>query len=376
MFAPTPLTWKDPSIVPRRRFAYGRHYSRKYLGVTVAQTKVGKSSLALVEALAMASGKQLLGVTPNRRMKIWYWNGEDPREELERRVAAICLHYGLTADDIDGNLYVDSGRDMEIAVATQGKTGALVSTDVVDGLIGALTKGKFDVLILDPAISTHRTVENDNGAIDIVAKAFARIAEDANVAVEVASHTRKLGGAAATIEDARGASAWTSAARDVRVLNRMSRDEGEKAGIEAGKERSYFRADTEGNLTPATATEWFKLASVGLGNGNGDGPEDNVGVVTPWTWPNALDGFSASDLRKAQAAVAKGRWRANPRAADWVGIPVAKALGLDPSRKMDRAKVIGALKIWTANGMFVAVEGTDSTRHVRTFIEVCDAASD
>ena len=74
-FAPTPLTWEDPSTFPRRRFAYGRHYSRKYLGVTVAQTKVGKSSLVLVEALAMASGKPLLGVNPSRRMKIWYYSG-------------------------------------------------------------------------------------------------------------------------------------------------------------------------------------------------------------------------------------------------------------------------------------------------------------
>src|SRR5208337_3575724 len=259
-FAPTPLTWEDPSTFPRRRFAYGRHYSRKYLGVTVAQTKVGKSSLVLVEALAMASGKPLLGVNPSRRMKIWYWNGEDPREELERRVAAICRHYGLTGSDIEGHLFVDSGREMEIVVATQGKTGtAVVSTDVVEGLIAALIEGEFDALIMDPAISTHRTAENDNGAIDLVAKAFARIAEAADVAVEVVSHTRKLGGAAATIEDARGASAWTSAARDVRVLNRMTKDEGAKAGIEEGKERSYFRSDADGNLAPATATEWYKL---------------------------------------------------------------------------------------------------------------------
>jgi hypothetical protein len=32
-------------------------------------------------------------------------------------------------------------------------------------------------------------------------------------------------------------------------------------------------------------------------------------VVTRWTWPDAFDGVSVSDLRAAQARVAAGRWR-------------------------------------------------------------------
>ena len=94
-FTPTPFTWRDPSTFPRRQFVYGRHYARQFLSVTAAQTKVGKSSLGLVEAVAMAAGRNLLGIEPIRPMRVWYWNGEDPQEELERRVLAICLHYGV-----------------------------------------------------------------------------------------------------------------------------------------------------------------------------------------------------------------------------------------------------------------------------------------
>ena len=67
--------------------------------------------------------------------------------------------------------------------------------------------GKFDVFTLDPFVSTHHVSENDNMMIDAVAKTFGRIAGKANVAVEAVDHTRKLGGAAATIDDSRGASA-------------------------------------------------------------------------------------------------------------------------------------------------------------------------
>jgi RecA-family ATPase len=203
----------------------------------------------------MAGGINLLGIEPIRPMRVWYWNGEDPLEEIEQRVMAICLHFNINPREVEKNLFLDSGRDTEIIVATQTKSGTIIATPVEDALTAALIEGQFDVFIVDPAVATHRVSENDNMAIDGVAKTFGRIAGKANIAIEAVHHTRKLGGAAATIEDSRGASAWVSAARDVRVLNRMTRDEGAKAGIEDGKERLYFRADTDGNLAPAAATE-------------------------------------------------------------------------------------------------------------------------
>ena len=377
-FTPTPFAWRDPSTFPRRQFVYGRHYARQFLSVTAAQTKVGKSSLCLVEAVAMSVGQNLLGIEPVRPMRIWYWNGEDPQEELERRVLAICLHYAVDQRVVENNLFLDSGRDTEIIVATQTKTGAVIATPVEAALTAALIDGKFDAFILDPAVSVHRVSENDNMMIDAVAKTFGRIAGRANVAIEAIHHTRKLGGSAATIEDSRGASAWTSAARDVRVLNRMTKDEGAKAGIEDGKERLYFRADTDGNLAPSSATEWFHLASQGLGNGSGGHVDDQdyVGVATPWKWPNAFEGVQVSDLRKVQAAIAAGRWRESAQAKDWAGIAVARTLGLNPTNKAHKAKIAALLKTWIENGMFAVVEDEDDKRMKRKFIEVGTPAHD
>ena len=312
-------------------------------------------------------------------MRVWYWNGEDPQEELERRVIAICLHYGIDRREVEKNLFLDNGRDTEIVVAAQTKTGAVIASPVEHGLTAALLDGKFDVFTLDPAVSIHRVSENDNVAIDAVAKAFGRIAGKSNSAIEAVHHTRKLGGAAATIDDSRGASAWTAAARDVRALNRMTKDECDKAGVNAGNERFFFRADSEGNLAPPSATEWFNLTSVGLGNGSG-GPiddQDYCGVVTQWKWPNPFDGVTVSDLRKAQAAItAGGPWRQNPRAKDWAGNAVAAAMGLNPLDRAHRTKVSELLKTWTTKGMFKVVEGEDAHREKRDFIEVGEWADD
>jgi AAA domain len=378
-FTPTRFNWRDPSTFPRRQFVYGRPYVRQFLSVTAAPTKVGKSSLDLVEAIAMAAGIDLLGIEPIHPMRVWYWNGEDPLEEIERRVLAICLLFNINPRDVEKNLFLDSGRDTEIILATQTRTGAVIATPVEAGLTAALIDGKFDVLTLDPAVSIHRVSENDNVMIAAVAQTLGRIADKANVAIEAVHHTRKLGGAAATIEDSRGASAWVSAARSVRVLNRMTKDEGARAGIEDGRERLYFRTDADGNLAPAAATEWFNLKSQGLGNGSGGSIDDQdyVGVATRWEWPNAFADVSVNDLRKAQAAIANGGpWRENSQAKDWAGVAIARALGLDATNRAHKAKLTTMLKKWIENGMFVIVDGLDDKRRPRSFIEVGERAND
>lgn len=369
--------WCEPAKIPPREWVYGRHLIRRYVSTTVAPGGLGKSSLALVEAVAMVSGKDLLGERPTEPLRVWYWNGEDPADELQRRVMAVALHYDLRPQDIGGRLFINSGRDTEIVIAEQGRDGVTVAAPVVDALKATIRENRIDVVIIDPFVSSHRVSENDNGAIDRVAKTWARLAEETNCAVELIHHARKTNGNEVTIEDSRGAVALLSAARSARTLNGMTKDEAERAGVQ--NRRSHFRVDNgKANLAPPPeGSTWFKMESVALGNGplNSDG--DHIGVVTGWTWPDPLDGVKTADLRAAQAAVsAGGQWRENSQCRDWVGIPIAQALKLDLSKKPDRSKVIRLLKIWTDNKMFVVTKGLDEHRKPRSFVEVGELASD
>jgi AAA domain len=378
-FKPTPFVYRDPSKIPRRQFVYGGHLIRGFVSLTTAPAGLGKSSLVLAENVAMATGRNLLGVKPPKLLRTWYINLEDPREEIDRRVAGICLHFGVTAADLDNRLFFD-GRETEIVIADQVKTGVRIVKPVEDALAMALLAAEIDVVTIDPFVSTHRVAENDNTAIDAVAKTFASIANKANCAVELVHHVRKTGGAEITAEDGRGASALVAAARSVRVLNPMSRDEGEASGV-CDERRFYFRSDTgKANLVPpSTKATWFKLQSVPLHNGTPDAPfetGDHVGVATPWTWPDAFDGVTISDLRKVQDAIANGRWRENAQAKDWAGHAVARVLNLDPTSKAHRAKISSLLKTWIANGMLLVVEGVDAKREKRSFIEVGELAND
>ena len=318
----TPYVWRDPKTIPRRAWVYGSHLIRRFVSTTVAPGAVGKSSLTMVEAIAMATGRALLGTHPaGGKLRVWLWNGEDPLEELERRVAAICIHYGIDPAELDGQLFLNSGRDTEIVIATTTRNGTVIAQPVVNDMLATIRENRIDVIYLDPFVACHGASENDNGAINAVAKTIARMADETNTAWDLVHHSRKTGGAEVTVEDGRGASALLAAARSGRVLNPMTKEEAARAGVE--KPRGFFRVDNgKANLAPPPdSSEWFTLKSVSLDNG-GENPfdqPDHVAVVATWQWPEALDGVTVSDLRKVQAAVTAGRFRENAQAKDWVG---------------------------------------------------------
>jgi hypothetical protein len=187
----TPFIWRDPVMIPRRQWLYGRHYIRSFISETIAPGAYGKSTLAMTEALAIAAELTLLGVTPDERANVWYWNGEDPMEELERRFAAIALHYRIDRSEIEGRLFVETGRKSKIIIAEQGKAGAVVARPIVDQVIATIKANQIGLMIIDPFVASHRVVENDNPAIELVASTWAEIADECGCAIELRAPFQK-----------------------------------------------------------------------------------------------------------------------------------------------------------------------------------------
>jgi AAA domain len=241
---------------------------------------------------------------------------------------------------------------------------------------------RIDVLMIDPFVSCHRVSENDNSAIERVAKSWSRVAEEANCSIMAAHHNRKTGGESATVDDGRGASALRDAARTARAINTMTTGEAENAEI-AESERSYFfRADIgKANLTaPAERADWFGLESVELGNYEGDWDVgDSVGVVTAWNYPAARAlKITEGVIRAAQDAIkAGGPWRADQRSRNepWVGIAVAQALGLDLRNKVNCRIVARTVADWLRTGLLRRIDRQDSRRQTRSYVEVGETAA-
>jgi AAA domain len=368
----TPFVWKDPSTIPRREWLYGRLLLRKFVTATISPGGTGKSSLIAAEAMAMVSGKALLGVLPIQPLKVWLWNLEDPREETERKIYAAALHYDLLPDDIRDRLLVDSGREQRLVIAKTTRAGTVIVQPVVDGLVAEIIKHKIDVITIDPFVSCHEVAENDNSAMDLVVKEWGQVADRGNCAVHLVHHTRKMGDATeVTAESSRGGSAQVDACRVVRTVNRMTKQEA--TAVKADNPRLYFKTyNDKANLAPpAEGSDWFQLVSVELGNGPAGMPGDCVGVVAKWKWPDLTVGMTADDYDKIAAAIKGGAWKASSQAKNWAGVAVAEALDLDAKDEDDKAKIKAALKMYLKAGTLVEVERYDSERREnKMFIEV------
>jgi hypothetical protein len=377
VFTPQPYVSTDPKLLPLRDWLYRPYLIRKFVSVDIAPGGLAKSAHSLVEACAMASGRNLLGVTPAGRLRVWYWNLEDPADEIDKRIAAIRIHYDLKPEDLDGYLFVNHGRETPLIIGTADRNGPRIFKPVVDGLIAAIQRTSIDVIMVDPFVSTHRVNENDNVAVDMVAKEWGNVADAGNCAARLTHHTRK-GELEVTAESSRGASAMSYAGRVVRTLNRMTREEADQIGIDGEHRRRYYRTyiDKQNMAPPADTSDWFYLESVDLDNDpirnvNPLTRGDSVGVVTPWQWPTDIARVTDDDLKACLEAIKKSsrRWRKDPKANDWVGDLVAKVIGLDLDRKAHRSRVNAILKKWIAEGALRVVPDKDDQRKVREYVE-------
>jgi hypothetical protein len=371
----TPYECRDPQAIPLRPWVYGRQLLRGSLSLVVAPGATGKTALMVGTALALATGRALLDKPVwDGPKRVWLWNLEDSIDEMARLIEAARLHWRITADDLAGRLFVDSALSgAELKMAVEDRDGFRIVRPVVDALVEELLERQIDVLIVDPFVSSHSVSENDNGAIDAIAKEWARVGVRANCSIVLVHHTRKLGGGEATAEGARGAIALVGAARSVIALNKMTPEEAAQFGIEGEDRRLYFRAyDDKNNRTPpADKSDWYRLASVDLGNGPPGGHGDNLPVALPWSPPDAFSGLVVADLVRVQDAVRGGDWKADAQAEDWVGCAVADVLELDVADRKgkDAARVKKLLARWVENGALLKVtKRCEKTRRDKPFV--------
>ena len=365
--------YAEPDFIAPRDWLYGKHYIRQFVTATVAPGGLGKSSLVLVEGLAMVTGRDLLAenaaIEPRH---VWYFNLEDPMEELYRRVRAIRLRYGLSLADLGNRLFINSGRDHEMTIARSSRDGVKIVAPVVDRLRAEIKSRKIDVLIVDPFIRSHGVSENSNDEISQVVDVWVGIADECNVSIELVHHTRKLNGQEATAEDSRGGKAFVDATRGTRSLNRVEQQTARQRGL-PGDPRQYFYsgAGDKTNLAPpATGDRWYRLTGVDLKNSMEDRPSDWVGVVEAYKLPDPIKEVDFERVVEVQKALADGdrRWRENVQAANWIGKLIAEKMEWDIDD--DRARIHTTIKAWARVGWLKEMRKMDGDhRHERPGFE-------
>lgn len=361
----TPFEWRAEADIPARQWLYGRHLLRQYVSVDIAAGGIGKSSLKIGEALAMASNRDIYGQgLYGDPLRVWLYNLEDPADETERRIHAAAKRFGLTPNDLGGRLFTDTGRDQPLIIAEELPTGVRINTPVVEAIVSEINERNIDVMVVDPFVSSHTVSENDNNKIDAVAKLWAKIAGRCNCSINLVHHIRKQNGAEANAESGRGAVALIGAARSVAVYNRMSPEDATQLGVPEDEVRFFFRVENDkANLAPPEKATWYRMNNQDLDNG------DQVGVACPWSAPDPFEGITPRHVYAVQKAIGEGEWRENVQTKDkWVGVPVACALGLDVEDKRHRSRISSMLRTWLHNGLLEVVEKEDNKRMMRKYV--------
>lgn len=350
----TPASYPGATTIPPRPWLFGRWLQRGIVTAMIAPGGVGKSSLVQGMALSLASGREILGKTVyGGPLRVWSWNLEDGPDNLARGRIAAMLHHRVSEAECGDRLFVDSGpAGATLCTAVEDRAGFTIIEPEFQGIVDAIKQDNIDALIVDPFVSSHCIDENDNNRVDAVVKRWAGVADETGCSIVLVHHSRKMNGEAVTGDSARGASALNNAARTTLVLNRMTLDQAEGWGVDPAKAKSYFSvADDKHNMAPAEAADWFELIGVSLDNARGPHDADNVGVVTRWTPPKAMDGVDASHLFAVQRVLHAGTyWQSAQSPTGWAGEVVANIMKLDASDPRSKKKIEGMLKVWLKSG--------------------------
>ena len=348
---PTPYTMFDALTLPRREWVYGYDYIKKYISVTASAGGIGKTSAIIVEAIAIATGKDLLGVPVKEQTNVWIINLEDPISEMQMRTIAAMQHYGITPDEVRGKLFIDGEDTMQITLAAESRDGLITNDDLLNHITRKVKENNIGVVILDPFVSAHLVNENNNGSIQAVVAMLRKLARDTNSSIQLVHHIRKTNGDDATIDSVRGAGSLIGAARAARVINRITPDDAMALGVDEHESLGIFAVDDgKANLAPPSDKRIYRrMHSVEIANG------EHIGVAIEFKLPDLFDGVTTKDLMEVQKIVGKAvdndkAYRADIRAKNWVGKAVAEQLDLDLDKPKDKAKAKAITAQWISSG--------------------------
>lgn len=313
----------DADPIPPRGWLLANSFCRDFVSSLLADGGVGKTALRVAQLVSLATGRALTDEHVFQRCRVLLVSLEDDRDELRRRIRAVCLHHNIERRELKDWLWLASiGADAGKLMIE--RDGAIVRSTLAASIEATIIRRSIDIVSLDPFVKSHGVDENSNRAIDAVVQLLADMATRHHIAVDVPHHTSKGISEPGNANRGRGATAMKDGARLVYTLTPMSTDEAQTFGIEDAERRFLVRMDSgKVNIAPPlTHAKWFRLVGVRLENATALYPNgDEVQTVAPWeppdTWGSLSVGLLNLILDHIEAGLADGnRYSAAGSATD------------------------------------------------------------
>jgi RecA-family ATPase len=178
----------DPGRIKPRQWLLGSQFCRGYISSLFAAGGVGKSALRLLQFMSMALRRPLSGQHVFRRSRVLLISLEDNDDELQRRIHALLLHYGIERSELEGWMWCSAPIGRKIALQDHNKR---IVGELEKSIREAIERRKPDIVALDPFIKLHSLEENDSGDMNFVCDLLMKIATENNIAVDIPHHVHK-----------------------------------------------------------------------------------------------------------------------------------------------------------------------------------------
>ncbi|MCO5089875.1 AAA family ATPase [Bosea sp. (in: a-proteobacteria)] len=171
----------------------------------IGEPGIGKSSLMLLFALVVATGREdilrgknatgqpISPVRLHRPGPVLIYNAEDRLAEMERRLAAAQRHFGVTDADMKHDIILWSGVDNEhltLMCRPDGRSD-LKRAPGFARLEAVIRKHGVVMVALDPQRSLTGGVENSTEDAEALFQALARLASETKTSIVVVHHPNK-----------------------------------------------------------------------------------------------------------------------------------------------------------------------------------------
>lgn len=204
---------------PPPRFVWNGYLPRGVVSMLGAHGGTGKSYIALMLAVAVATGRPLFGVD-TERVPVVFVSLEDAGHVVRHRLAHICREWGIAPDELTG-LQVLDGTDNPELFASTGRDAGTTTRSYTE--LCTLAKGA-GLVIVDNASDAYGGDEIQRRQVRAFIRSLGWIARDNDGAVLLLAHVDKNTSRARKAEGGEGYSGSTAWHNSVRSRLYMTRD--------------------------------------------------------------------------------------------------------------------------------------------------------